>query len=300
MPGTGRQRSIAFLIACTGIATYAAMDVVMKGLSLELGAYNALFWRSIFSVLFAGALYLWRRKSWPTSDAMKLHVRRGVVVSIMAFLFFWGLKYLPVAEAIGLSFIAPLIALYLAAIMLHEKISSMAIAASVIGLVGAAIVIGGKLSGDYNETVGRGIAAVLVSAVLYAYNIILQRQQALVADPFEIAFFQNCTIIFLFGALAPFLAEAPALTTAPSLALASFLGVISMMMMSWAYARAPANFLIPVEYTAFAWAALLGWIVFGDVLTFTTTAGTALIVAGCLLAARQDPEHVDHIESTAA
>lgn len=300
MPGTGNQRSVAFLVACTGIATYASMDVVMKGLSLELGAYNALFWRSIFSVLFAGALYLWRRKTWPKREAMKLHVWRGAVVSIMAFLFFWGIKYLPVAEAIGLSFIAPLIALYLAAILLHEKISSMAMVASVLGLLGAVIVIGGKLSGDYDDNIGPGIAAILVSAILYAYNIILQRQQALVADPFEIAFYQNCTIIVLFSALAPFLAEAPAWTAAPNLALAAFLGVISLMMMSWAYARAPANFLIPVEYTAFAWAALLGWLAFGDVLTFTTTLGTALIVGGCLINARQDPEQVDHIESTAA
>ena len=32
--------------------------------------------------------------------------------------------------------------------------------------------------------------------------------------------------------------------------------------MAWAYARAPASILLPVEYTAFAWAALFGWLVF--------------------------------------
>ena len=32
---------IPFLIACAGIATFSAMDVLMKGLSIEIGAYNA-------------------------------------------------------------------------------------------------------------------------------------------------------------------------------------------------------------------------------------------------------------------
>ena len=55
----------------------------------------------------------------------------------------------------------------------------------------------------------------------------------------------------------------------------------------------------PVEYTAFIWAALFGWLVFAEAVTLATLAGTALIVAGCLVAARQDPDHVDHIETTA-
>ncbi|MFT7688841.1 MAG: S-adenosylmethionine uptake transporter, partial [Candidatus Azotimanducaceae bacterium] len=43
--------SLALAAAGAGIATYSAMDVVMKGLALELGAYNAMLWRSIISVL---------------------------------------------------------------------------------------------------------------------------------------------------------------------------------------------------------------------------------------------------------
>lgn len=294
-----RFNSAAFGVACLGIATFASMDVVMKGLSLELGAYNAMFWRSIFSVALAGMLFLWHRPAWPRRGVLRVHVLRGVVISIMAFLFFWGLKYLPIAEAIGLSFIAPLIALYLAAVILKEHIDGKAIAASLTGLVGAMIVVVGRLSGEYDAETGKGIAAILLSAVMYAYNLILQRQQALIAGPVEIAFFQNCTIIVLFGCLAPFLAVTPDISAVPNLFTAAALGVVSLMMMSWAYARAPTSTLIPVEYTAFAWAALLGWLVFGESVTMTTLLGTALIVTGCLVAAWQDPEHAEHVETTA-
>ena len=289
----------AFAVACTGIATFAGMDVVMKGLSLELGAFNAMFWRSMISVTLASLLFLWHRPAWPGRAVIRLHVWRGFVISNMAFLFFWGLKYLPVAEAVGLSFIAPLIALYLAAVILHEQISGKSLAASVIGLFGALIIIAGRLGGEYDEATGKGIAAILLSALLYAYNLILQRQQAMVAGPVEIAFFQNCTVIVLFGLFAPFFALLPSLTMVPNLAAAAALGLISMMMMSWAYARAPTSTLIPVEYTAFAWAALLGWLVFSEAVTATTLLGTALIVSGCLTAAWREPQHADHVETTA-
>ena len=291
--------SYAFVAAALGIATYSGMDVAMKGLALQIGAYNAMFWRSLITIVLAGSLYGWRKPAWPLRSVLRLHIWRGFIVSIMAFLFFWGLKYLPVAEAIGLSFIAPLIALYLSAVILHEQINRLSIVASVIGLIGAGVVIGGRLSGDYNFQMGQGILAILCSAVLYAYNLILQRQQALVAAPIEIGFFQNLTVILVFGALAPILAVVPPPAIAPQLLIASILGLFSMLMMSWAYARAPASTLLPVEYTAFAWAALLGWVFFSEAITSTTVLGTAMIVTGCLVAAWQTGDAADAAENPA-
>ena len=41
--------SVAFVAAALGIATYSGMDVAMKGLALQVGAYNAMFWRSLIT-----------------------------------------------------------------------------------------------------------------------------------------------------------------------------------------------------------------------------------------------------------
>ena len=43
------------------------------------------------------------------------------------------------------------------------------------------------------------LGAVLLSAVAYAYNIILMRRQAQVADPYEVAFFQSLIVIDVLG-----------------------------------------------------------------------------------------------------
>jgi len=241
------------------------------------------------ATLLSGMFFFWRRSPWPPRATLRLHLWRGLVTAIMAFLFFWGLAYVPIAEAIALSFIAPLIALYLAAVILHEKIGSIAVFASVVGFSGALVIVGGKLGGDYDEKVWQGIAAILLSAVLYAYNLILQRQQAIIAKPFEIAFFQNTTVASLYLLFAPFWAELPPVSQVPQLLSAALLGFVSLLTLSWAYARAEARILIPVEYTAFIWAAILGWLVFQETVTVTTLVGTALIVIGCLIATRQAP-----------
>ena len=190
--------AIPFPVACLGIATFAGMDVLMKGLAIDMGAYNAMLWRTCISLGLAAILFVLTHQRWPGAQGIRLHVLRGVVTSLMAFLFFWGLVHVPLAEAIGLSFIAPLIALYLAAVLLRETIGSKAVVASVMGLVGALVIIGARLGGDYSDDVGRGIAAILLSAVMYAYNLILQRQQALLAEPAEIAFFQNGTVLAVY------------------------------------------------------------------------------------------------------
>jgi len=299
MSANSRTATLPFAVAGMGIATFAGMDALMKGLSVEMGAYNAMLWRTFLALALAAALFLVRRGRWPEKAVLKFHIWRGVVTSLMAFLFFWGLVYVPLAEAIGLSFIAPLIALYLAAALLKEKIGELAILASIIGFAGALVIVGGRLGGEYSDDVFKGVAAILLSAILYAYNLILQRQQAQIAGPVEITFFQNATMVAVYLVFAPFNAVAPTLGQLPGLAGAAILGITSLLLLSWAYARAEAKILIPVEYTAFVWACLLGWLLFAEEVTAATLGGTALIVVGCLVAMRQKQDQVDHIETTA-
>jgi S-adenosylmethionine uptake transporter len=288
--------AIAFAVAAAGIGTFSLMDAAMKDLAIALGAYNAVLWRNMLGAAMAGGLFVGTRQAWPTRSALQIHLWRSVVVAAMAVSFFWSLTKLPLAEAIGLSFIAPVIALYLAAIMLGETVGKEAIVASVAGLAGVIVILFGKFSGHYDKDALLGVAAVLFSAVVFAYNLILARQQAQIAKPVEIAFFQNLLVAATLALAAPWLLAPLPLTKLPMLAGATSLAILSLLLMSWAYARAEAQILIPVEYTAFVWAALFGWMFFSEPVTIWTIAGTALIVAGALVAARAKPQPVNQVE----
>ena len=287
---------IPFLVASAGIGTFSLMDAAMKDLALVMGAYNAVIWRNSLGALFMGLVFVGTRQRWPQVAVLKLHLWRSMIVSVMAVTFFWSLTKLPLAEAIGLSFIAPVIALYLAAVMLGEVIGREAIWASITGLVGVAIIIAGRVSGGYTTEHLWGAAAVLFSAVVFAYNLILARQQAQVAKPVEIAFFQNLFVAATLSLVAPWFMQPIPVDKAPMLAGAAALAIISLLLLSWAYARAEAQILIPVEYTAFVWAAFFGWLFFAEPVTLPVLLGTALIVTGSLIAARAKPEPVNQVE----
>ena len=191
------------LVTLAGVGLYSVMDAMMKGASLAVGAYSALLWRSIVA---AGVMIpAWRMTGgrWPGTQTLRLHTLRGVVAAGMALTFFWGLTRLPIAEAIAISFVAPLIALYLAAAMLGETIQRGAIVASLIGLVGVVVIGGGRMGASGGSAdAAWGIAAVVLSAALYAWNLILQRRQSQVAGPLEVTTFMNGTMVLTFPPLA--------------------------------------------------------------------------------------------------
>ena len=172
---------IPFAVACVGIALFSVMDGVMKGLVLAIGAYNAMLWRQGAGFLIGGSAFLLTRSRWPSPAAMRLHVIRGIVGGALAFAFFWGIARVPLAEGIALSFIAPIITLFLASIILKERISRHSIIASLLGLAGVGVILSGRIGGQHDSEALMGVAAILLSAVLYAYNLILQRQQAQLA-----------------------------------------------------------------------------------------------------------------------
>ncbi|MDB5698640.1 MAG: family transporter [Alphaproteobacteria bacterium] len=301
-PSVSRQHIVLpVAVGLLGIAFFSTMDAVMKGLSITLGAYNAMLWRVIIGVPLTGLLYAaWRlrgRLPPPSRAAMRLHLIRGIVSAGMAVAFFWGLVRMPLAEAIALSFIAPLIALYLAALLLGEKIGRRAIAASVLGLAGMLLILSAKASGPAEQSDWAAVLAILGSAVLYAYNIVLMRQQAQVAGPLEVAFFQNLTVAAVLGLVAPLLAAIPPAGELPGLAAAALLASASLLLLAWAYRRAEAQRLVPVEYSALIWAALYGSIFFDEQVQLATMAGAALIVGGCVIAARTQREPVSPAEA---
>ncbi|HET9428515.1 MAG TPA: DMT family transporter [Allosphingosinicella sp.] len=281
--------AVAFGVATAGIALFSGMDGLMKHLSLAIGTYNALLWRTGAGALFAAFFFFAQRTPWPKKEAMKVHLTRGLLGVPMALLFFWGLARVPMAQAIALAFVAPLIALYLAALLLGEKIERRAILASLLGFAGVLVIFAGQAEADLGPEAFRGSLAILTSAGLYAYNIILMRRQALLARPVEVAFFTSGLMAASFLLAAPFMAEVPAAGHVPAIIGAALLAFLSLLLLSWAYARAEAQHLAPVEYTSFIWAAVIGLLFFDESVQPLTLAGAAMIVVACLIAATRRP-----------
>lgn len=290
----------AFAAALAAVAILSIMDAVMKHLVLAIGIVAVSVWRSLSNLGFASALYLPRRLPWPRRATLKLHIMRSAVVLVMAALFFWGIGQVPLAQGIALTFIAPLLALLLAALFLGEKIGPRSLGGSFLAFGGVLVIVLGQARAELGDGVLLGTAAVLGSALCYAVNIVLMRAQALAAKPLEINFFQSLIQAAAWLAALPLIGapQWPALEW-HWVVIASLMSTAGGLLFSWAYARAEAGYLSATEYSAFLWAAALGWLVFREPVSTYTIAGAALIVGGCLVAARRRGAVPPEIEATA-
>ncbi|ABC64171.1 DMT family transporter [Erythrobacter litoralis] len=282
---------LPFLLTFAGVGMLSLMDAFMKSASLAAGAYSAAVLRAVMGTALIAPIWLIAGGKWPSNFVLKFHLLRGTVSGIMALSFFYALTKLPIAEAIAISFVAPLIALYLAAILLGEQIRRKAIFASVLGFAGTLVIVGGKIGREQaSEDMWLGLGALLFSAMLYAWNFIIIRQQSQLAKPLEIASFHSGVSAVVLGLAAPWFLILPGTEVLADIGWAALLTVTAAMALAWAYARAEAQALVPIEYSGFLWAALFGWLFFAEQVTLPTVAGTLLIVAGCWIAARAPTE----------
>jgi len=283
---------LPYTVTLAAVALFSLMDALMKGAALMAGAYSALLLRNLVGLALIAPVWLATRRGWPSRAAMRVHLVRGAVAAAMAFTFFWGIARIPLAEGIALSFVAPLIALYLAAILLGERVQRGAVWASVAGLVGVAVIAFGRAgTGGWTEESAWGTGSVLVSSVLYAWNLVLQRQQALAAQPIEVATFQTGLVALSLLLFAPLAFAMPERAAWPVIGGSAVLALVAVLLLAWSYARAEAQALVPLEYSGFLWAALFGWLFFAEQVTWPVLLGAGLIVGACWIAApRKRPE----------
>ncbi|MEG8032510.1 DMT family transporter [Sphingomonas aurantiaca] len=289
---------MAFAVAALGIGLFSMMDAVMKSLVLAIGVYNALLWRQMVSVGLGAVAWKLGRSGRPSARALKLHCARGLVTTAMAVLFFWGLARVPMAQAISLTYIAPILALLLAAVTLGERVGWKTVVASIAALGGVVVVMIGQGREVPGPETLLGTLSILGSAVLYAVNLVIARLQSQAARPGEIAFFQALVITATLALAAPWLAVVPEAASWPKLVLAAGLATASLWLLGWAYAHGDTGFLATTEYTSFVYAAGLGFLVFGERVSAFTLAGAAVIVVACLYAARRRDIAQTSIEAT--
>ncbi len=284
-PATDHARPIVpFAVATVAILVFTTMDGVVKALPNGLPVIEVVAMRYLFGIPLV-LLAMWHTGAgWPTLSSWKANTPRGVLNILSLMLFFTALRRLPFAETLTLTYLAPLMLAVLAAALLGERLHASVLGAVLLGLGGVGVIAwdalsdGQALSGDLI-----GIAAVSASAVAYALNNVMLRSQAQRDAATSIVLIQHVVpgILALPFAVATW--QAPAATIWLVFPLIAALGVSGHFLLTWAYRRAQAGVLAPVDYLALPYAALLGFAFFAEVPTVAVWAGAALIVAACLI-----------------
>jgi S-adenosylmethionine uptake transporter len=285
--GPAHSHAAALAFGFGGIALFSGMDAIIKHLASQEHALVVAVGRYLFALPFALAIWLRAGRPQVTRDMLKAHGLRAAIIAVAGALFMWALGVMPLADAIALSFVAPLILPFVAWAILKEKVRLTSVAASAVGFVGAAIAVSG--GDDAAAAAGRdgayyqlGVAAMLIFSLCYAVQISLLRARAEQ---------DGSAIVGVLGTLLPALLLAgpaaafggiPQATSLPYFLAMGALGAVSLWMLTEAYARAEAQTIAPLEFTALPWAALFGYAFFAEVPRVELWIGAAIIIGACL------------------
>lgn len=281
---TFRTLPPAFVLTLAILAG-SSMDATIKHLSLTNHVLLVAFGRYLFGALFSAAI--WWRAGKPQIDGemWRAHGLRGIVIAICAVTFFWALSVLPLAEAVTLSFIYPLLAPFVAQVVLKERVRPISVVCALIGFVGVIVAMQGAPSSEESPLHDLGVTAVLTSAFFFSIAMVLLRERAQ-KDGAAIVGLMTSLVpgaLLLIPAIA--VAQPPDPNELPSFLMLGVFAAIFMYLMAQAYARAEAQQLAPIHYTELLWASLIGFIVFHETPRLEIYAGAALIIAACLIAA---------------
>jgi S-adenosylmethionine uptake transporter len=273
------------VLALVGIFMGCVMDAVIKHLGESYSAVLVAFWRYAFGTIVSGALVLALRKQMPDAAGLRRHAVRAIASTCSAVLFFHSLTVLPIAEATVLIFCAPLMIAPLARWILGERFRSMAIWALVAGFIGMLITVQGEDMGAMDARRLEGILSGISASVLYALSVVLLRQLAQKDDAIVTAFLGNIFPAIYLVVPAMFFGFFPLPADIPTFAFTGLAGFLLWLMLTQAYARAPAQSLAVAEYSALIWSALLGYFFFSEIPRWQIWIGALVIVAAVMLSA---------------
>jgi drug/metabolite transporter (DMT)-like permease len=248
------------------------MDAIAKSLATQsdVSPATVTFGRFVVQTLF---LSVFVAIAW-SKGAMQyvfswVNILRGMIMGLAAMLFFTAIKYMPLADAIAVFFVEPLIVMLMSSVFLGEKVGWRRVTAAVIGFGGAIIVIRPSY-----ELFGAVSLLPLCTAFLFSIYLILTRISGSNQEPLVMQFYAGIGGVLLCGAVLvvgtplgseDFGLSLPTTSQAWSLLLGiGLFAVASHLLIVIAFTMAPASILAPFQYVEIVSATILGYVIFND------------------------------------
>ena len=277
------------LVTGLGVLLLSCMDAAMKSVAAAYPLAEVIGLRYAAGVVVSVAVFRTTRESRPGRASLTRNFLRAIVVLLTAGSFFTAIARLPLVEAISLTFLAPFFTAALGYLVLGEPVSSHLKLGVVFGLFGVCIIGAGQRSDADHALDLIGIGAALSCAFFYALSNILISRSRGADSSITIVMLSNVFVLLLSSPVMLLHWQAPTMPHAGVFALSGVLGTAGHLCLGWSYARAPAGTLGVLEYSAFIWASLLGFLAFSEVPSTSTIVGASMIIAACLVSTWRRP-----------
>lgn len=276
--GPESQNMRGIVLMALGFFAFAACDVQAKFLTDTLPPAQIVFFRQIG--LFLGVLVMLAMKGAHLlrSQLPGVQILRGICAASSALCFVLAVTYVPLADAVAVTFIAPFLVTLMGALFLREPVGPRRWAAVAVGFVGMLIVIRPGL-GVFHPAIG----FVLIAACFFATRQVLSRTLSGADNVMTTVAYTSITSTVLVALALPFVWTTPDTLQLwlVILGLALTAGVGEVLVIR-ALDIAQAVALAPIHYSLIIWSTFYGYVVFADLPDVWTFVGCAIIVASGL------------------
>lgn len=262
---------------------FALMAVAIRFAAQDVHAFEVVFFRNLFGLLFALPLLLRTGTHILRTNRLGLYALRCVIGLCAMLTGFWSLVHLPLAEAISLSYTTPLFVTIGAVLVLGEVVRARRWTAVAIGFVGALIILRPGV-----EALSTAALVALLSAALSASAAISIKFLARTEAP-------DAIVIYMVLIMTP-LSLLPALPvwvwptgeTWLWLVATGLLGTLGHFALTRAYKLGDVSALQSINFVQLPIVAALGWWLFDENIDAYTALGAAIIFASTLYIAHRE------------
>ena len=273
------------LLKVASVTVFVGMSTCIKAAGDDIPAGQIVFYRSLFAMVPILTYLAFRRQlrtAFATSAPLS-HFLRGLVGVCAMACGFYGLTKLPLPDAIALGYAMPLLAVVFAAVFLKETVRVYRWTAVVVGLVGVMIISWPRLTlfdaGAAGAEQALGVVAILASAAMGAVAMILVRRLIKTERTPTIVLYFSLSATLLALLSLPFGWAALEPRPMALLIAAGFLGGLGQILLTQCYRYADVSTIAPFEYTSIILGMAIGYLLFGDVPTWSMLLGTAIVIA---------------------
>lgn len=277
LTGRGRTPLLAILLALGALTLFPLGDGIAKHLS-ETHAVVQLSWaRFLISamVVLPFALARFGRQA-VLPKPIGIHVLRTLLVAGAITCYWAAVARIPLADALGVYFISPLVATVLSGLLLKEAVGLRRLLAVLAGFAGALMVIKPSASMDLGSLFAAG------SGLLFGCYLVATRVAAVSTPALVTLAFQSGFGTLVMTPLIPFVWQPITGDALELLVLMGLLTALAHFMLIKAFEHAPASVIAPIIFVEIVSTTAIGFIVFGDFPDPLTWLGIAVIVAAGL------------------
>ncbi|MGF6721130.1 drug/metabolite transporter (DMT)-like permease [Paraburkholderia sp. GAS41] len=270
---------------------FAVVDALAKTVALQYPANEVTFFRMLFGLAPAIAMCCRGRVSLFERLAnldIKRQTLRALTLLGASGLFFAGLPYVPLGEAVALAYSETLIVILLAPLILKERWTANGVVAALVGFCGVLLVV--RPGGAQSNWLGPVL--LLLSAFFGALSIVQIKRIRSTDDSSTTVLFFTLVGTGVTGLTLVFSWRTPSASALVTMAFLGAFGTVGQILMTAAFRRADAGKLAPYNYTSIVWASLFGYVVWGETIQAMSLMGIALIVGSAIAVAvgRNDKE----------